>query len=150
MMLAAIVNTLMGALAISAIAIGAAIFAVGPHATAEFFSIAFNFLGSEQFYTGGLESTNSDSEMRFMSVFWAGFGIWILSKLQAGALRRTWVTVALALFWIGGLGRLLSFSQTGHWPDSLFMVLMWIELLAPPIIFVLHIFSRPRKIEEPL
>jgi len=125
-----ILLTLLG---IAAIAIGMMVFSIGPHATASLFSEAYAIgLGNAE-YSGGLDNINTDSEMRFYSVFWAAFGgilLWLLTDMHRYAKL---IFAALGLFFFGGVGRVLSFAQLGA-PDQLFVVLMFVEIAGPIVV----------------
>ena len=78
-----------------------------------------------------------DSEDRFYAVLFLGFGaalIWCARELRAraGAFR-----VLLAVFFAGGVARLVSVAAAG-WPHPLFIALTAVELLLPPALAVLH------------
>lgn len=56
-------------------AIGASIFIFGPHTTATLSSATLSILTSGESYSGSLDDINTDSEMRFYSVFWITYGV---------------------------------------------------------------------------
>ena len=120
-------------LGISAIVIGLMIFLIGPHSTANLFGNIFTSVVGSTGYSGGLHNANIDSEMRFYSVFWMAYGvslIWLASNIVQ---FRIWVFAGLGMFFLGGVGRLISFVIAGA-PDPLFVTLMAIELVGPTII----------------
>ena len=81
-------------------------------------------------YSGGLDSANIDSEMRFYAVFWVAYGAILLREATRPALRSRAVYLCLALFFLAGLGRILSALTIGS-PDPLFVILTWVELILP-------------------
>ena len=115
---------------VSAIIIGVMIFLLGPHLTASIFGTAFRSIAGVDGYLGGLEHPNTDNEMRFYSVFWIAYGggiIWLSSRQES---HSQWVLAALGLFFMGGVGRILSVIATGS-PDPLFVALTAIEIIGP-------------------
>lgn len=126
----ALTRFLLVALGASAIVIGLLLFFAGPDQTATLFSWLVQFVTGSAAYSGGLAHPNVDSEMRFFSVFWMAYGaglLWLSPRLLT---HQRWVFAAIALFFTGGLGRLLSFMTYGA-PDPLFVVLLVIEIGGP-------------------
>ncbi len=76
-----------------------------------------------------------ESELRYFAAFWVAFGAVALLTARRAAGATTVVRgLALAMF-AGGLGRALAWIAEGR-PDSLFVVLMVIELAGPPLVVV--------------
>jgi hypothetical protein len=125
----------------SATAIGLSNFFLGPTATANFFAIALDLAGLDAGPVRGLSNADADSEMRFYAVFWIAYGLAMLHIARGidGSLR--WVVLLLALFFLGGVGRLLSLVLVGP-PHILFLILMWIELILPLVLGTLVFLSR--------
>ncbi len=123
----------LGLLGGAAVLIGLLNFIAGPDWTARVFSGLLSTMIAATPYLGGLESANADSEMRFYAVFWMAYGAVLLWAVSRASLDRRIVYAALALFFLGGVGRAMSVLQVG-WPDPLFQILMWIELSAPVLV----------------
>ena len=123
----------------SAVAIGAGIFLLGPSAVANFCAL---ILGLEGNAGGALAIPDADNEMRFYAVLWIAFGVIAVRAARAlpGALGAA--RLLLALFFAGGAGRALSTATAGA-PHQLFVVLMWIELLASPALLLLSLTLKP-------
>jgi hypothetical protein len=74
-----------------------------------------------------------DSELRFLSAFWVALGtvlLWIVPQVERQA---TVLRAAMAALFLGGVARAVSWMSVGE-PHSLAIVLMAIELIAPPIV----------------
>jgi Domain of unknown function (DUF4345) len=135
-------------LGLSALAIGIAIFALGPERVGLFFNDMLAPLSASAFANPPEAWTrDGDSEMRFYSVFWAAYGIALLFIARDIVRFRIWVPLLLGLFLLGGVGRAISIIQFG-WPHPLFTVLMAVELALPVILLVLHAMARPPKMPE--
>lgn len=142
-MMARVVSSLLVALGVAAIAIGAAIFIFGPQATANAFAAAMRFATGIS-TTPDLAGADIDSELRFYAVFWIAYGAFVLRAAKPDRLRKgATVPLLLGLFFAGGVGRLLSFFAEGS-PHPLFVALMAVELAAPPIILLLWRALPPR------
>ena len=75
-----------------------------------------------------------DSEDRFYATVFLGFGaglVWCSAKL---AERRNFFGALLAIFFAGGLARIVSWASVGQ-PNTLFVFLGALELLLPPILW---------------
>lgn len=120
---------------IAGILIGSAIALLGINLVGQFFSAIITFI-----YDAGplsdLGTPNNDSELRFYSVFFVAYGIVLVQT--AGNLPRHGhrVPILLGLFFAGGLARLLSFLTIGT-PHALFVLLMIIELIMPPLLYAM-------------
>lgn len=88
--------------------------------------------------TGGMAgdsraTPNVESELRFYSVFWTGFGVLALYAARRPE-RETLLLRGLALFlFLGGLARIPAWIASDQ-PDAPFLVLMGLELALPPFI----------------
>ena len=128
-------------LAGAALLIGGLIFVLGPSATGDAFTTALQVAAPDVVPLTGLRGPDIDSEMRFYSVLfiaYGGAGLWALRSFQE---RLGLVRLILAIFMLGGMGRAVSYVSVGA-PHPLFVVLMWIELLAPPILLALSLQPR--------
>jgi hypothetical protein len=123
-------------LGLAALLIGGMIFVVGPDVTGQAFATILRFAAPGTPRVTGLSGADIDSEMRFYAVLWMAYGaaaLWIAQSLPA---RVVLLRLMLGIFWLGGLGRLISYLAVGA-PHPLFSVLMWIELVLPPALLVL-------------
>lgn len=87
----------------------------------------------------GLGDINADSELRFYSVFFAGYGLLVLWMVRHKRLELT--PYVLLPFFLGGLGRLLSAMSLGM-PHPLFQALMVLELCLPPIFLLMWLIGK--------
>lgn len=126
----AILRVAFAGLGIAALVIGAMIFGIGPEATAQAFAGLLRLFAPHTpplAWTGGADV---DSEMRFYAAIWMGYGALALKVARDLPARMTMLRLMLGFFWLGGLGRLLSYVTVGA-PHPLFTVLMAIELALP-------------------
>ncbi len=130
------------ALGASAVAIGAGIFLTGPTAVANAIVGALAPLGLGGGEVAGLSAPDADNEMRFYAVLWIAYGVVAVRAARALPASLNVARVLLALFFAGGAGRALSMSSVGA-PHPLFIILMWIELLAPPALLLLSCRMKP-------
>jgi hypothetical protein len=84
-----------------------------------------------------------DSRERFYGALFAGYGaawLWVAAQrpIPAGPVRRL-----TAVFWLGGLGRLLSLGVAGR-PQSFQRVLTGVEIALPPVLLGLAGAEEPR------
>lgn len=123
-------------LGFAATIIGGLIFVIGPAMTGDIFATVLQAVMPSVPPTVGLVGPDVDSEMRFYAVLWIAYGaaaVWVSRRLpeRIGLLR-----LMLAIFWLGGVGRGISFLAVGA-PHPLFIVLMWIELVLPAVLLAL-------------
>ena len=126
------------ALGLAAMGIGASMFLLGSHMTAQFFAGLLASLGNLGGPVIDLTSPNVDSELRFYSVFWIAYGAVVFKTARALPQQMTRARWLLALFFAGGTGRLFSLATTGQ-PHPLFTSLMWIELAFPVLLIGLSL-----------
>jgi hypothetical protein len=77
----------------------------------------------------------ADNAFRFNAAFWVAFGVaalWLVPRLLAETTAVRWLAGALFL---GGVARVISLIDVGE-PHELFLALMGVELLLPPVIVV--------------
>lgn len=120
-------------LGMSAVAIGAMIFILGPAATGNLFASALSMMVQTPSRIDGLAGPNTDSEMRFYSALWIAYGLIALWVSRSLAHRMVWLRAMLAIFFLGGVGRAISYLAVGA-PHPLFVALMWIELILPAVL----------------
>lgn len=83
---------------------------------------------------GGVVNATMDSEVRFYSCMFFGFGaalVWCSRDLRA---RIELFNSLLAVFFFGGLARIVSAVQVGP-PNRVFVLLGLIELVLPPLLW---------------
>ncbi len=89
----------------------------------------------------GVDNANADSELRFYSVIFIGYGIIMIQTAQNLSRHMIRVPFLLILFFCGGVARLISFIMTGP-PHSLFILLMGIELILPLLLGLCYLKAR--------
>lgn len=119
--------------------------------------VSFYFLGVE--YTGqifnrilsllydagpitDLGTPNAETELRFFSVFWMAYGVILIQTARELTQHARRVPLLLGLFFLGGVGRTISYVADGP-PHALFVLLMIIELVLPILLWLC--FWRWRK-----
>ena len=128
-------------LGLSAIAIALSILALGAEATASMAEGVFDAVSGWRGPPSGRWPATMDSELRFYAALWGAYGIVLLRA--AWALPRTlpqapWLA---AVFFVGGMGRVLSRVSVGA-PHPVFTLLMVIELLLPVLMVLLWMGAR--------
>ncbi|KZY35349.1 hypothetical protein A3752_19740 [Oleiphilus sp. HI0081] len=86
--------------------------------------------------TGGAEAT-VDNELRFFSVFWLAYGafcFWVAQNIQA---QYKFIPSIALVFFIGGLGRLISILSVGP-PASVLIPAMILEFVIPIAIYGIY------------
>lgn len=138
-----LIQILLGTVGSAAILIGAMIFSFGVLWTLHFFESLFNFATGQ---TIAPEPTavavTIDNEFRFYSVFWLSYGallLWTAWEIQR---RWNWVPILFGLFFLGGIGRVISHLTLGA-PHPLFVVLMGTELAIPVVAALLYARTKP-------
>lgn len=122
----------LGALGISAVCIGIMFFFFGAQFTADF----FNFLPRLFITTAaieGFDTADIDGEFRFYSVFWIAYGGFLVYTAKYLNKMINWIPLLAGLFFMGGVGRVLSILQYGE-PHILFQILLAVELSLPILI----------------
>jgi hypothetical protein len=76
-----------------------------------------------------------DSEDRFYATLFLGFGLGCLWCSRDLAARRAVFGALMAVFFAGGMARLISWAMVGP-PSPLFIVLGSLELIIPPVVMV--------------
>lgn len=114
------------------------IFAIGPQATGQIFADALQAVFRDTPRQIALGGADVDNEMRFYAVLWMAYGgvaVWVVRSLHE---RVALLRVMLCIFMLGGLGRAVSYLAVGA-SHLLFVVLMWIELVLPPVPLLLSL-----------
>jgi hypothetical protein len=118
---------LLALLGLSAIAICLSMMLTGASVTV---AMAESMFGGA---SGDVWPATMDSELRFYAPFWGSYGILLVLAALNPVKRSGWVPWLAAVFFAGGIGRLISLIAVG-WPHPAFVVLMAIELLLPPLL----------------
>jgi len=129
------------AIGLAALAIGTSMFLLGPALTGAFFGGLLAAVAGTPQAVDDLAAVNVDTELRFYSVFWIAYGGCLIAVARALAERIAQARLLLAVFFAGGVGRVLSYAIAGA-PHPLFVVLMWVELALPPVLMALSFVPR--------
>ncbi len=127
---------LTGLLALISFGIGGAYFFLGPG----FLEIAGGFDFSA--LDGQIEYAAIDNTLRFLAGLWILIGAGLVYCLMDFNARGTVLTILLAGFFLGGIGRLLSAVQLGM-PEPM-VVPTIVELVFPPVILLLGARARAK------
>ena len=87
-------------------------------------------LGANLPATAILDPT-TDSQNRFYGAAFGLYGVLLILASNSLATYRSVLLWTLALFFVGGVARLVSVALVG-WPPALVVVLLLLELLLPP------------------
>lgn len=131
------------ALGTAALGIGASMFLLGPEATGGFFASLLVAATGIDDPMDGLAGANVESELRFYAVFWFAYGWLVISSARALPEGLGRARALLGLFFLGGLGRVLSHFVIGA-PHPLFIALMVVELVLPLLLIALSYGARAR------
>ena len=112
--------------------IGGLIFLLGPAMTGNLFAAGLSLVAPVP-PSVQLAGVDVDSEMRFYGTLWAAYGLVMVRVSKLLPQRILLAQAMLGLFFVGGLGRVISSVMVGP-PHPLFQVLMWIELAVPLIL----------------
>ncbi|UPT62610.1 MAG: DUF4345 domain-containing protein [Hyphomonadaceae bacterium JAD_PAG50586_4] len=123
-------------LGFAALLIGGLIFAIGPATTGQVFAAMLRVVMPNKPPLVGLAGADIDSEMRFYAVLWMAYGGAALWVTRALPMRMDLLRLMLVVFWLGGLGRVISYLAVGA-PHPLFIALMWVEIALPPALIAL-------------
>jgi hypothetical protein len=82
-----------------------------------------------------LGSPNDDSELRFYSIFFAAFGVFVVRAARDIDRYYKQIPVLMGIFFLGGVARALGYVTVGQ-PHALFILLMAIELAMPIVLFL--------------
>ena len=126
----------------SAILICLSIVFFGPGNTAQISELMFDALTGRGGPLTGRWPPTMDSELRFYAPFWGAYGIVLIAVARDLMRLGRWVPWLALLFFVGGLGRAISWAITGA-PHPFFLFLMTIELVLPPVLIALWRFGGP-------
>ncbi|HEY0435888.1 MAG TPA: DUF4345 domain-containing protein [Phenylobacterium sp.] len=130
----------------SAVVIAAMDILMGPQATAGVFEGAYSAIAGGP--RGGEPwPATMDNEMRFYAAMWGAYGLAAIWAARDLGRRLNLVPWLAGAFFAGGAGRALSLTSVGP-PHPFFVLLMWIELTAPPLMILLWLLTRPARSRE--
>lgn len=138
----AILRILLVALGVSAVAIALMDMSLGAHATASFFEAGYSALTG---WPGKAQPwpPTMDNEMRFYAAPWGAYGVVLIWTARDLAARLNLVPWLAAVFFTGGVGRVISLLSVGP-PDPFFSLLMVVELATPPVLVLIWLGARRR------
>ncbi len=128
-------------LGLAAVGIGLSIIGFGPDKTVHFFARIVEIFGAQKTPITNFNSVNVDNEFRFYAVFWVAYGGFLMQTSRNLSKYDQRIPLLLALFFIGGIARAISFMAVGT-PHTLFSVLMGIELVLPVFLYWLWRVSK--------
>ena len=131
-----------GILGLSAIGICLSILILGPSAIAGFSESQFNAVTGSSYPPAGPWPATMDSELRFYAPFWGAYGLVLLAIARDMSAKLRYVPTMALLFFVGGVGRGLSYISVGA-PHPFFIALMAVELLLPLLFLALWRGARP-------
>jgi hypothetical protein len=127
---------LLGLLGAVAVLICASIMIAGAEATAWTAEKLFSALTASRAPLSEAWPPTMDSELRFYAALWGAYGVVCLTVARDLANRASLVPWLAGVFFLGGVGRLLSLVTIGT-PHPFFIFLMWVELVLPLILVLL-------------
>ena len=119
----------------------------GSDATGQFFANLIGLFSRQPQELSDLAAPNVDSELRFYAVFWIAYGAVLIHVARNFDKTSHLVPLLAALFFIGGIGRLLSLVLVGA-PHQLFIILMIVELALPPMLVGLWLVVTNRSANQ--
>ena len=135
-MMRTLLRTLLAGLGVSAMVIALSILGLGPGVTAAVGERAFDSLTGWRGSASPPWPPTMDNELRFYAALWGAYGVMLLLAARdfiGWAARMPWMA---AVFFVGGAGRAISWLMVGA-PHPFFLLLMWIELVQPPLLVLL-------------
>jgi len=120
----------------AAIVICLSIVVLGPSGTAGFSEALLDRVSGSTHPSTGPWPPTTDSELRFYAPFWGAYGLVLLAVARDLPAKLRFVPPLAALFFIGGLGRAISYVAAGP-PHPFFTLLMAIELILPVVFLAL-------------
>lgn len=86
--------------------------------------------------SGPVEAT-VDNELRFFAVFWLAYGAFCFWVARHLAEQLSFVPAIAAVFFLGGVGRLVSFLSVGQ-PAAILIPAMILEFVLPLVVYALY------------
>lgn len=137
---------------VAAVLIGLMFVGLGAAKTGAIFNTVLSLVysgGHDGGVMSGLTNPNADSELRFYSVIFIGYGIVLVQTAQNLTRHMSRVPFLLLLFFGGGIARLISLLSVGT-PHASFLVLLVIELALPALLGLCYIkVARNKKPASP-
>ena len=133
-------------LGVAAIGIAASILVLGAETTAATAERSFQAVTGYDGRPSGRWLPTMDSELRFYAALWGAYGIILVMTARRMSRYMVRVPWLAAVFFVGGVGRLVSYFQVGP-PHPVFVFLMLTELLLPPAILLLWLGGRKTSTE---
>ena len=131
-------------LGIIAVLIGSSIALIGSQPVAMFFNKILSFAYNAGPVTG-FDAANIDSELRFYSVIFIFYGGALIQTARNIELHFSRIPVLLAVFFIAGLARMISYLSVGP-PHLLFVVLLTVEICLPILLFLCWKTQKPAPV----
>jgi hypothetical protein len=131
----------LAALGASAVAIALSILLLGAWATASMAESVFDAVSGWRGPPSGPWPATMDSELRFYAALWGAYGALLLRAAWSGPRALSQTPWLAAVFFAGGVGRLLSRLSVGA-PHPFFTLLMLIELSLPALMVLLWLGAR--------
>jgi hypothetical protein len=128
-------------LGLVAVLICLSIMAFGAGATAHMGEMGFDLLSGSSHPPSGPWPASMDSELRFYAPFWGTYGLLLIYMARTWPRYEFFVPFVMALFFLGGIGRLISYFAIGA-PHPFFALLMVVELALP--ILTIELWRRIR------
>jgi hypothetical protein len=125
-----------------AVVICLSIIILGPAVTAASSEAVFDALTGASHPKTGPWPPTMDNELRFYAPFWGAYGLVLLHIARTLPATLAWVPPTAALFFAGGVGRVISWYAVGA-PHPFFVLLMVIELVLPVVFLALWRVARP-------
>ena len=141
MMARRVLSVLMIVLGVSAILIGLGVFLAGPTAAMGVTEGLFSSVTGKVVPLSIRFDATGESEMRFYAALWIAYGALLVIAARSLTLRMAWVPPLAAVFFAGGVGRVLAWVDIGP-PHPAFAGLMIIELTLPLLFLALWTVAR--------
>jgi len=132
------------ALGVSALGIAVSNFLFGVTTTAAVFDQVLQMTGLPASELGDLAGVNVDNEFRFYSIFWGVYGLLLLLAARRLEEFMDWAGWLILLFFMGGIGRLLSWINVGE-PAMLFVFLTIVEFSLSAVLFLAWVILRRKR-----
>jgi hypothetical protein len=132
-------------LGISAVLIACSILFLGASVTAALGERVFDLAAARRPEISAPWPPTMDNELRFYAVLWGAYGVLLLVTARDLGARLEWVPWLALVFFVGGLGRVVSWVSVGT-PHPFFLFLMCVELALPPVLIILWLaLKRPTR-----
>lgn len=119
------------------IVIGGSFFLLGPAQSFDHMLELFRPFMSDPDVVVDMSTPNVDGEIRTLAPFFVAYGVLVFMTAKHLRTHLYYVPYLLAVFFMAGIGRLISYVNVGT-PHPLFMILLGIELGAPILLFAFY------------